>query len=107
MRVPTRLEICLWLVPASGAKAQIVIDVNHGTLTLASDDSFPCTIGPSFHGSDHFVYRASAAGTTSVDTTVALTACDGGPEIFTCWNENAFRVEDMMNCTVLAGRKFE
>lgn len=73
-----------------GAMAQLVIDASHGTLALASNGSFTYTIGPSFDGSDSFVYRASAAGAAPVDATVTLTACDGGPEIFTCWNENAF-----------------
>ena len=74
----------------SGATAQIVSDPIHGTLALASNGSFTYTIGPSFDGSDRFVYRASAAGAAPVDATVRLTACEGGPEIFTCWNEAAF-----------------
>jgi hypothetical protein len=73
-----------------GATAQVVRDVSHGTLALGSDGSFTYTIGPSFDGSDSFVYRASAPGATPVDATVALTACEGGPEIFICWNETAF-----------------
>jgi len=73
-----------------GATAQVVTDVSHGTLALASDGSFTYTIGPSFDGSDSFVYRASATGAAPVDATVTLSACDGGPEIFTCWNEQAF-----------------
>ena len=44
-----------------GATAQLVSDVSHGTLALASDGSFTYSIGPSFDGSDSFVYRASAA----------------------------------------------
>jgi len=74
----------------SGATAQLVTDVSHGTLALASDGSFTYVIGPSFNGSDSFVYRASASGAAPVDATVTLTACEGGPEIFTCWNETAF-----------------
>jgi hypothetical protein len=74
----------------SGATAQIVSDVSHGTLAFASDGSFTYTIGSNFDGSDSFVYRASASGAAPVDATVRLTACEGGPEIFTCWNETAF-----------------
>jgi hypothetical protein len=74
----------------SGATAQLVSDVSHGTLALASDGSFTYSIGASFDGTDSFVYRASAPGAAPVDATVTLTACEGGPEIFTCWNEAAF-----------------
>ena len=74
----------------SGATAHFVSDPSHGILALANDGSFTYTIGPSFDGSDSFVYRASAPGATPVEATVTLTACDGGPEIFTCWNETAF-----------------
>jgi hypothetical protein len=61
----------------SRAMAQSVSHVTHGTLTLAADGSFTHTIGPSFDGSDHFVYPAGADGATPVDATVTLTACGG------------------------------
>lgn len=73
-----------------GATAQLISDVSHGTLALASDGSFTYSIAAGFDGSDSFVYRASAPGATPADATVTLTACEGGPEIFTCWNETAF-----------------
>jgi VCBS repeat-containing protein len=74
----------------SGATAQVVSEVSHGTLVLDPKGSFTYTIGPTFDGSDSFVYSASATGAAPVDATVTLTACEGGPEIFTCWNETAF-----------------
>jgi hypothetical protein len=74
----------------SGATAQPISDVSHGTLDLASDGSFTYAIGPGFDGNDNLVYRASAAGAAPVDATVTLTACEGGPEIFTCWKKSAF-----------------
>ena len=73
-----------------GATAQFVSGASRGTLALASDGSFTYTTGPTFDGSDSFVYRASATGATPVEATVTLTACEGGPEIFTCWNRKAF-----------------
>lgn len=73
----------------SGATAELVSDVSHGALALASDGSFTYTPGPGFDGSDSFVYRA-VFGASSAEATVTLTACEGGPQIFTCWNEAAF-----------------
>ncbi len=77
----------------SGATAELVSDASHGTLVLASDGSFTYSPGPSFDGSDSFIYRAVASPATPVEATVVLTACSGGPQIFTCWNETAFRAK--------------
>ncbi len=76
----------------SGATASLVIDVSHGTLVLNSDGSFTYQVGAGFDGTDEFVYRAEF-GSVSDEATVILSACDGGPDIFTCWDENAFMAE--------------
>lgn len=73
----------------SGATAQLVSGVSHGSLALASDGSFTYSPGPSFDGLDSFVYEAGFGGVTA-QATVALSACSGGPTIFTCWKEAAF-----------------
>lgn len=73
----------------NGATAELVSDVSHGTLSLAMDGSLSYSPGATFDGLDSFVYRAVFE--SSADTaTVSLTACTGGPQIFTCWNESAF-----------------
>lgn len=74
----------------SGATAELLIDAIHGTLALATDGSFTYSPGLSFDGSDSFVYQAVSVGATPAVATVQLTACSGGPQIFTCWNETAF-----------------
>jgi len=73
----------------SGAVAELVTDVSHGTLAFNSDGSFSYSPGASFDGTDSFVYRA-IFDTASDEATVTLTACGGGPQIFTCWKESAF-----------------
>lgn len=73
----------------SGATAELVTDVAFGTLALAPDGSFVYAPGPGFDGADSFVYRA-VFGAVSAQATVVLTACEGGPDLYTCWNENAF-----------------
>ncbi len=73
----------------NGATAELVADVSHGTLALNPDGSFSYSPGPTFDGTDSFVYRAVFAP-VSDQATVILSACDGGPDIFTCWNETAF-----------------
>jgi hypothetical protein len=73
----------------NGATAELVQDVSHGSLALGSDGSFTYTVGPTFEGSDQFVYRA-VFGAVSSQATVTLTACEGGPPIYTCWKEAAF-----------------
>jgi hypothetical protein len=73
----------------NGATAELVADASHGTLTLGSDGSFTYAPGASFNGTDSFVYRA-VFGTVTDEATVTLTACRGGPQIFTCWKQAAF-----------------
>jgi len=73
----------------SGATAELVTDASHGTLALSSVGSFTYSPGATFDGTDSFVYRAVFA-TASDEATVTLTACGGGPQIFTCWKEAAF-----------------
>ena len=83
----------------SGATATLVTSVSKGTLTcpganpdpgLCSDGSFEYTPGDGFDGTDSFVYRAESASDISGPVTVTLSACDAGPQIFSCWHETAF-----------------
>ena len=81
----------------NGVTAILVTGVINGTLTcpgvgpgLCPDGSFEYTPGDSFDGADSFVYQAVSATETSVPTTVTLSACSGGPLIFSCWNETAY-----------------
>ena len=64
-------------------------DAGHGILTLASDGSFSYSPGASFNGTDTFVYRARF-GTASSTARVTLSACEGGPLVFSCWKEGAY-----------------
>jgi hypothetical protein len=73
----------------SGATAELVTDASHGTLALSPDGSFTYSPAASFDGVDSFIYRA-VFGAASDEATVALTACRGGPQLFTCWKESAF-----------------
>lgn len=73
----------------SGAGAEIVADVLHGTLLLASDGAFTYTPDETFDGIDGFVYRAST-GAVSDTAAVTLSACLGGPDVFDCWSEPAY-----------------
>ena len=73
----------------NGATAELVTGVNHGTLTLNPDGSFTYSPDETFDGTDSFVYRAVFAP-VSDQATVTLSACDGGPDVFTCWDETAF-----------------
>ena len=72
-----------------GATAALVSDVSHGTLNLFSDGSFDYTPNGTFDGIDSFTYDA-VFETTTAEATVTLTACTGGPRIFTCWKEAAY-----------------
>ena len=73
----------------SGATAELVSDASHGTLALSPNGSFSYSPGATFEGTDSFVYRA-VFPPASDQATVTLTACGGGPQIFTCWKEAAF-----------------
>lgn len=73
----------------SGATAVLVTDASHGTLNLYADGSFTYSVGANFPGEDSFVYRAEF-GAASSEATVTLSACEGGPDIYTCWHEDAF-----------------
>ena len=64
-------------------------DAAHGDLVLNPDGSFTYHPGPTFDGFDHFVYAAVVDALTD-EATVFLSACDGGPDVYFCWNENAF-----------------
>jgi hypothetical protein len=73
---------------------ELVSDVNDGVLALNSDGSFTYTPDSSFVGSDAFTYRAVSAP-VSQEATVTLTACTGGPQIFSCWQEASFVAKSM------------
>jgi hypothetical protein len=81
--------------PAEGvATAGLLTYPDYGTLTcesnpaldLCPDGSFTYTPDASFPGFDSFTYEATVASETS-QATVTLTACNGGPTVFTCWKE--------------------
>jgi len=83
-----------------GGIATLVTDVSNGTLFCASDGalklcadgSFVYEPGLNFSGTDSFTYEVSHEG--EVDTaTVTLTACTGGPDLFSCWQETAYRTK--------------
>ncbi len=73
----------------NGATVELVADASQGTLALSPDGSFSYAPGAGFDGTDSFIYRA-VFGSVSDEATVTLTACTGGPQIFTCWQEAAF-----------------
>jgi hypothetical protein len=73
-----------------GAVAELVVDAAHGTLSLTPDGAFSYSPGPSFTGLDSFVY-AAVAGAASDQATVFLTACTGGPDVFVCWEQEAYQ----------------
>ncbi len=76
----------------SGATAVLVSDVSFGTLSLAADGSFTYSPGAGFDGTDSFVYRAEFESAID-EAVVTLSACEGGPDVYTCWNESAFLAE--------------
>lgn len=75
----------------NGVIAVLVSNVAFGTLDLAEDGSFTYVPGAGFPGIDSFVYRAEF-GSVSAEATVTLSACEGGPDLFTCWHEAAFQM---------------
>jgi hypothetical protein len=83
----------------NGATATLLTNVSKGTLTcpdadpdpgLCSDGSFEYTPDASFDGTDSFTYQAVSGTDASGPATVTLSACSGGPQIFSCWHESAF-----------------
>ncbi len=64
----------------------VIVDVSYGTLVLNSDGSFTYAPAFDFPGLDSFTYQASVGVETS-QSTVTLSACNGGPSVFTCWKE--------------------
>ncbi len=73
----------------NGATAELLSDVSHGALLLDPNGSFTYTPDSSFDGSDAFTYRA-VFSTSSSEATATLTACTGGPLVFSCWKEPAY-----------------
>lgn len=81
----------------NGATATLLANVSKGTLTcpgvgpgLCADGSFEYTPGADFDGTDTFIYQAAFGVDTSGPATVTFSACDAGPQIFSCWHETAF-----------------
>jgi hypothetical protein len=81
----------------SEATAALLSGTYKGKLTcpgvgpgLCPDGSFEYTPGAGFNGTDSFVYQAAFGGDTSGPATVTLSACDAGPQLFSCWHETAF-----------------
>jgi len=83
----------------NGVTAILHSDVSKGTLTcpgvgpgLCEDGSFEYTPGTGFDGLDSFQYQAVSISTseTSPPKTVTITACSGGPQIYTCWLETSY-----------------
>ena len=81
-----------------GAVAVLVAGPSHGglscpsnaSLQLCPDGAFEYTPDSTFAGTDSFTYRAQSAATLSGLATVHLSACSGGPTVFTCWQESSF-----------------
>ncbi len=81
----------------SGVTVTLLSSVSSGTLScstnaslqLCPDGSFDYEPDPTYNGIDTFTYRATAGAITS-DATVTLTACTGGPDLFTCWQELSY-----------------
>jgi hypothetical protein len=73
----------------SGATADLVTGVSHGSLALNPNGSFTYSPDSGFDGTDQFVYRVSFGG-VSDEASVTLSACTGGPQLFTCWKRGAF-----------------
>lgn len=73
----------------NGATAELVTGASEGALALSPDGSFTYAPGAGFDGTDSFVYRA-VFGAVTAEATVTLSACEGGPQVFTCWKEDAF-----------------
>lgn len=86
------------LAGESGVTAELVGDPTHGTLScdtdvllkLCPDGSFIYDPGLTFSGTDIFTYRVTSDTGTSNTATVTLTACTGGPDIFSCWQEASY-----------------
>ncbi|MCW8830996.1 MAG: Ig-like domain-containing protein, partial [Gammaproteobacteria bacterium] len=81
-----------------GVTTTLITNVSKGSLTcpdnsalqLCADGSFEYTPNPSFNGEDTFQYQAEAATGETAIATVTLSACSGGPTIFSCWQKNSY-----------------
>ena len=75
--------------PEMGAFAVLVTDALHGNLEMLDDGSFTYYPDASFDGFDSFTY-AVVFEQYSDEATVYFSACSNGPDVFFCWNENAW-----------------
>jgi len=82
----------------NGASAELLTPPQYGTLScpanagrlLCADGSFDYAPTSGFNGLDSFTYQAVFNSTVSGSITVKLSACIGGPLIFSCWKEAAY-----------------
>ena len=85
----------------NGALAELVSGVTYGTLSCPTDPTLHlCPDGSfdylpdldpdsslGFTGTDSFTYKAVFGTDVSAPATVTLTACTGGPDVLSCWQE--------------------
>ena len=85
----------------AGVTTTLLTDVSQGVLScpsnaglaLCADGSFEYTAGARFNGEDSFQYQAIAATGEIATATVTLSACSGGPTLFSCWHASAYRAK--------------
>jgi hypothetical protein len=96
----------------NGALAELVSDVTYGTLSCPTNlklalcpdgsfDYFP-DLDLDFTGTDSFTYQAVFGSLVSAPATVTLTACTGGPDVLSCWQEAPY----LAKLTALGYRAF-
>lgn len=99
----TTAQDAVLTVPASGVltndadldgdplTAELVVNVTHGTLTLAANGSFVYTPNTGFFGEDSFTYKAFDGALYSGETTVKITVTRAGPFLFDYYLPVVFR----------------
>jgi hypothetical protein len=81
----------------AGGVVELLSSVSYGTLTceadpfldLCPDGSFTYTPDTGFAGLDIFTYQ-TVLGSVVAQAAVTLSACSGGPTVFTCWKEASY-----------------
>jgi VCBS repeat-containing protein len=82
--------------------AQLIDDVDHGSLSLNSDGTFSYTPNPNYHGTDSFTYRNSDGFLTSDTATVTITILPGPNEPAVVINDNYTAIEDTLRTVLVA-----